>query len=127
MTDDDPFDIDKLTLADDQVRERLAAMPRKTAQIGRRRRKFTMFPDAWEEQLGKVRAGGAVYRVALHLLKESWRSQNNRVKLANVRLKEKGVDRAGKRRALDLLGRLGLISRETAHGKSPVVTVKFTD
>ena len=51
--------------------------------------KFTMFPDAWDYQLAKIRADGCTYRVAIYLLRESWRVDNNRVKLPNGVLKER--------------------------------------
>jgi hypothetical protein len=33
--------------------------------------KFTMFPDAWDYQLAKIKADGCTYRVAIYLLRES--------------------------------------------------------
>ena len=32
--------------------------------------KFTMFPDAWDYQLAKIRADGCTYRVAIYLLRD---------------------------------------------------------
>jgi hypothetical protein len=87
--------------------------------------KFTMLPDAWDYQLAKIKADGCTYRVAIYLLRESWRVDNNRVKLPNGVLKERGVGRWGKQRALRVLGRAGLISIEQKPRKSPIVTVKF--
>ena len=64
-----------------------------------------MFPDAWDYQLAKIRADGFTYRVAIYLLYgKSWRVDNNRVKLPNGVLKERGVGRWGKQRALRVLG-----------------------
>jgi hypothetical protein len=62
--------------------------------------KFTMLPDAWDYQLAKIKADGCTYRVAIYLLRESWRVDNNRVKLPNGVLKERGVGRWGKQRVL---------------------------
>jgi hypothetical protein len=93
----------------------------------RTRSRFIMFPVEWRCQLKRVDADKCTYRVALHLLEESWRSQSKRVKLANVGLKELGVGRRGKRHALDQLGKAGLISAERQPRRSPIVTVKFTD
>ena len=87
---------------------------------------FTMFPEEWKNQLAKVQAEGGVYRVALYLLRESWRAQSNRVKAANKALEAQGVSRWQKYHALEQLGKLGLISIERSSRKSPVVTVKFT-
>ena len=89
--------------------------------------KFTKFPDVWEYHLARVDAGAATYRVALYLLRESWRSDNPRVRLANGVMKGRSVSRWAKHRALNQLGRAGLISVAYGQGKSPVVTVKFAD
>jgi hypothetical protein len=90
--------------------------------------KFTKFPDVWEHQLARIpRVDGAIYRVALYLLRESWRSDNPRVKLANGVMRGRGVGKRAKQRALRRLGRVGLISIEQHPRKSPIVTVKFTD
>ena len=112
--------------------EEVAAFTKEAAAKGtkaraRSRAKFTMFPVLWERQLLSVDADKCTYRVALHLLRESWRSQCNRVKLANVGLKEFGVSRWGKYHALDQLATAGLISTQRQPRKSPVVTIKFTD
>ena len=48
------------------------------------------------------------------------------MKLPNGVLKERGVGRWGKQRAL-VVGRAGLISIEQRPRKSPIVTVKFTN
>jgi hypothetical protein len=93
----------------------------------RSKSKFVMFPDEWDFQLARVRADGCAYRVAIHLLREAWRSGSNRVKLANVALEARGVGRHGKRRALDQLVKAGLITVERQLRKSPMVTIKFTD
>jgi hypothetical protein len=71
-----------------------------------------------------VDAAKCTYRVALYLLHESWRSQSNFVKLANVGLKGLGVGREGKRHALPQLEEAGLILVERKHRKSPMVKVK---
>ena len=81
----------------------------------------------WHFQLARIDADKCTYRVALYLLHEAWRSQNKRVKLANIALKELRVGRWGKRHALEQLGSVGLISTERRARKSPVVTVKFID
>jgi hypothetical protein len=93
----------------------------------RSRSRFIMFPEEWRYQLARVDANKCTYRLALYLLWEVWRSQSNRVKLANVGLKELGVGRWGKRHALDQLAKTGLISTERQPRKSPIVMVRFTD
>jgi hypothetical protein len=69
----------------------------------------------------------AIYQVALYLLWEAWRSDNPRVKLANGVMQKRGVSRWAKQRALQRLGRAGLISIEQHPRKSPTITVKFTN
>jgi hypothetical protein len=91
------------------------------------RSKFIKFPLEWDCQLARDKADGVTYRVALYLLHETWRSGHNRVKLANGTLEARGVNRWGKYRALERLGRLGLISTERRGRRSPIITVKWTD
>ena len=96
--------------------------------MSRRPPKFTRFPREWEYQLARMEgASVATYRVALYLLWESWRSDLQQVKLPNGALRKWGVGREAKRRALDKLGRAGLVAVERRPCKSPIVTVKFTD
>jgi hypothetical protein len=91
--------------------------------------KFVQFPQMWEEQLAKVRAGGCAYRVALYLLKRArWQSPGNRqITLSTTTLRKLGVSRDGKRSALQQLRRAGLIRVEERPKKSPIVTVRFVD
>ena len=117
MTEDDPFD--GLTLSDDHVRERLAIVPRK---IVKRRQHFVRVPWIWVETLSEARYV-ASYRVALHLLYLNWKQKGGPVKLPNGMLAQGGVAKKQKWRALGELERLGLISVERRHGKSPVVTL----
>jgi hypothetical protein len=93
----------------------------------RTKSKFTMFPDAWDDQLARVKADGCTYRVALSLLREKWRAGDSRVKLANVALEARNVSRWSKQHALDQLVEAGLISIERRPRKSPIVMVKFAD
>ena len=90
--------------------------------------KFTKFPHVWERQLARIRrVDAAIYRVALYLLWESWRSDIPRVKVTNGIMQNRGVGKRAKQRALQRLARVGLISIEQHPNKSPIVTVKFTD
>jgi hypothetical protein len=117
MSQDDSFD--GLALTDDQVRERLANVPRK---IQKRRRHFIKVPWAWVERLAKARYT-ATYRVALHLLYQHWKQKGGPVKLPNGMLVLGGVSRWQKWRALGDLERLGLINVERRTRKSPLVTL----
>jgi hypothetical protein len=127
MTRNVPDDMKHLVLTEQEVAAAMkAASPGKKPRV-RRKAKFIMFPVEWQYQLTRVNADVCAYRLALHLLWEAWRSQSNRVKLANVALKELGVGRRGKRHALEQLAEAGLISTERAARKSPVVTIRFTD
>ena len=91
------------------------------------RHKFIKFPLEWAIQLASAKADGSTYRIALYLLQEKWRSGRARVKLANGVLEQQGVNRWAKYRALNELGRLGLISTERRGRRSPFVKVKLAD
>ena len=130
MSHNVPNDMKDLVLTEAEVAAAMKAAsegstPRKLRT--RSKSKFIMFPVEWQFQLARVRADGCTYRVALYLLWEAWRSQSNRVKLTNVGMKEHGVSRWNKHRALKQLVEAGLISVEQRTRKSPSVTVKFTD
>jgi hypothetical protein len=115
MIGDDPFY--GLTLTDDQVRERLAIVPRK---IQKRRQQFVMVPWTWAERL--VGAHGQTYRVALILLHLHWKGKKGEpVKLANGMLKIDGVSRQSKWRALRDLEMRGLVAIECRSRRSPLV------
>jgi hypothetical protein len=108
--------------------EDIAALtPRTYSTTKAKKSGFTIFPDAWDDQLARVKANGCTYRVAIHLLREAWRTGNNRVKLANVTLGGRNVSRWGKQRALGQLVAAGLISIDQPSRKSPIVMVKFMD
>jgi hypothetical protein len=115
MTDDDPFA--DLVLTDDQVRERLAAVPRK---IAKRREKFIIVPMTWRERL--TGAAGNTILVALDLLYLAWKGgKGEAIKLANGTLRDDGVSRHSKWRALNDLERRGLINVERRPKRSPLV------
>jgi hypothetical protein len=90
------------------------------------RGRFIKFPEEWDYQLARVQADGSTYRVALYLL---WKARftGGSVKLANKALEARGVSRWSKYRALDQLGRLGLISTERNGRQSILVKVKFAN
>jgi hypothetical protein len=116
MTDEDPFA--NLALTNDQVRERLAIVPRK---IAKRRRHFIRVPWVWAERLVEARLI-STYRVALHVLYEDWRQKGGPVKLSNGGLAIWGVTRGQKWRALAELVHLGLITIERRPRRSPLIT-----
>src|SRR6476659_8146541 len=104
--DRDPFE--GLALTDEQVKERLAVVPRK---VLKRRQQFIMVPWTWAEKL--VGAHGQAYRVALILLYLHWKGvKGEPVKLANGMLKIDGVSRRSKWRALRDLEARGLVRVE---------------
>jgi hypothetical protein len=122
-----PDDIKDLVWTDEEAAAVAKAASESTTlkKHHRAKLKFTKLPDEWDYQLVRMEADGCTWRVAVHLLREVWRTGNNRVKLANVTLKQRNVSRWSKQRALDQLGRAGLISTERRPRKSPIVTVKF--
>ena len=111
----DPFDLDALRLAPNQLR---TIPPRK---ILKRREHFVLVPFGWLERLEG--ASGKVYSLALHLLYRHWRAKGQPFTLSNGALKMDGISRASKWRGLAELERRGLISIEHRDRKSPVITV----
>ena len=87
-------------------------------------RPFVRFPCLWKEELTKARHI-ASYRVALHLLHETWKTDRKTVELSNEALRTEGVSRRQKWRALEELTRLGLVAVERRPRKTPRVTVRF--
>ena len=115
--DRDPFE--GLALTDEQVKERLAVVPRK---IQKRRKHFILVPWTWAERLAEANYIGT-YRTALHLLYQHWKKRGEPFTLANGMLAKDGVSRWQKWRALKELERLGLIRVERRPRKSPLITV----
>jgi hypothetical protein len=97
--------------------------------MGRGVKKFVKFPEMWRVQLAGIRANGCAYRMALHLLERAhWMSPGNRqVTLSTTSMRKLGVNRQGKRSALQQLRKAGLIAVEERPKKSPIVTVRFVD
>jgi hypothetical protein len=90
---------------------------------------FTKFPRIWEEILGKERASGTTYAVAIILLHEAWRQVNcghkPTFKLTSALLKRGRVGDRGKRTALARLEQFALISVDRKSHRNPIVTVYF--
>jgi hypothetical protein len=115
----DPFDVDKLALTDEQVRERLAIVPRK---IRKQRQQFIKVPWVWAERLAKAHYA-ATYRVALHVLHQHWKKHGEPFTLANGDVGWVGVSPRQKWRALGELEQLGLVRIERRPRKSPRITI----
>jgi hypothetical protein len=81
-----------------------------------------MVPLIWMEQLASV-THVSMYRLALHLLYQHWKTGDGPIKLSNVSLAKVGVSRREKWRALAELESLGLIRVERRPRRSPLVTV----
>jgi hypothetical protein len=92
-------------------------------------KKFVKFPEMWRVQLAEIRASGNTYRVALYLLERArWMSPGNRrVTLSTTTLRRLGVNRDGKRTALQQLRKAGLGAVEERPKRSPIVTVRFVE
>lgn len=118
---DDPFDIKKLALTDEQVRARLAVVPRK---IQKRRQHFVQVPWVWIEKLAG--AHGQTYRVALALLYLHWKGKGEPIKLANGMLEIDGVSRRSKWRALNDLEHRDLIAVERRPRRAPFVQLNLS-
>jgi hypothetical protein len=125
MRNEDIFDPEKFRIT--QERQSAIGPTKPKPQRGSQPGKFVKVPELWREQLCKVRAHGSTYRVALHLLHESWRTGNEAIKLTNVALAKVGVGREGKAIALKELRRAGLVAVEQRPRRSPIVTVRFGD
>jgi hypothetical protein len=113
---DDTFDLTKLALPQEIVRERRAVVPGK---IQKRRAHFVKVPWVWIERLDG--ATGQTYRLALCLLYLHWKSGSEPIKLSNGMLKIDGISRASKWRGLTELERRGLITIERRPSRSPLV------
>jgi hypothetical protein len=113
---EDPFDLGKLVLPPELVRERSISVPRKI-----RHGHFVKVPCWWIERLAKSTRHRATFVVALHLLYQHWKLRGQPIKLANGILKMEGVSRRAKWRALGELERAGLITIERRRRKSPVI------
>ena len=113
----DPFDLDALRV--DPTDGELIKLAKVPAKVEKRRRGFIMLPWHWFEKL--VDETGQTYRVALYLLYVGWKNDGEPIKLTNVALKDVGVSRQSKWRALARLEALGLIRVECRPDRSPIV------
>jgi hypothetical protein len=97
------------------VRVRLAT-PQK-----RRRRRDPFFKFHMSVRKRLIGARGTTWAVATWILYLSWKSNSKVIKLGNVELREEGVSRYAKYRALDSLEKLGLFVVERKGRKASVI------
>ncbi len=74
------------------------------SRAARSKGRFVMLPMAWVSKLAEINASGTTYRVAIHLLLQTWQ-----------------------RKAPTIKHRAGLISVERRPAKSPMITVLMAD
>jgi hypothetical protein len=114
---EDSFDPEKLRCVE-PAPPKPAARPR----IPRSTIPFVKVPRIWIEVLATIpNATAATYQLALHLIKEGWKSPNHVVKLTNSTA---GISRWTKYRELSKLRKSGLVAVEQRGRKSPLVTVR---
>jgi hypothetical protein len=113
---DDDFDIEKFRVEPGQIPQPQS----KKAYVKRKRACFVIVPCTWWHLLARAQHI-VTYRVALHLLDQSWRTGEPAVPLSNCCLEGEGVSPASKNRALIELQELGLIRVKRQWRKSPLV------
>jgi hypothetical protein len=116
MEKDDPFDLKKLPLNQEEMK----AYSGKSAAPKAR---FTLVPDVWKKRLAEGTTNCSTYKLALALLHRDWKNDGRPVRLANKGLEADGLNRKQKYRALADLERLGLVTVERPFRKSPTVKV----
>jgi hypothetical protein len=125
MTDDDPLDLDRWRLTDEQMRVFGACQQEratgKLRTIRKRDKVFIMVPWRWHEKLAG--ATGQTCRLAQLLLYLHWKDRGAPIRLTNRLLEADGISRQSKWRALRELERRGLIQVECRARKSPMVWV----
>jgi len=121
MQKDDPFDLEKLRLTQDDVKTYAG----KAAPARRRPgRDFTIVPRSWSDRLKSAGARHVnAYKLAMYLLYQHWRTGGRPLTLTNVALTGTGVTRRSKWRALRELERLGLIEVKSRRRRSPIVSL----
>jgi hypothetical protein len=121
----DDFDLEKLRVTPEVLAAAAKARGAGQSSPSPRRQprpQFTKFPHSWEERLRSVHSAD-VYRLALFLLFQHWKSTGKPVVVSNVALVKQGVLAKQKWRALRTLEGLGLIRVEGRPGRSPRVTL----
>jgi hypothetical protein len=90
-------------------------------KIAKRREHWAKYPMSYIEAMED--ASGKTFIVILHLLYLHWKGRGAPIKFANGMLKQGGVSRDTKWRALIYLESRGLITVERRPKRSPIVTV----
>jgi hypothetical protein len=114
VLNDDPFDRERLRV--NRARETKRAKPKNW------RRYYVNVPWYWVEQLQTTKRA-STYRVALWLLYEHWRTGGRPIVLSNVAVRQEGLTRYSKWRAITELQTQGLIEVEAVKGKAPRITL----
>ena len=123
--DRDQAELDEILLKDaDDIRLKQpdGPTPKPRLRKGRANTPFVMVPMTWVERLA-AQHSSAAWTVAVRLLHLGWKSSGQPIVLGNVALRELGIGRTQKWRALSLLERLGLISVERHPRRSPRITL----
>jgi len=86
--------------------------------------RFVRVPGEWAHRLCRAKHLSS-YKVAVYLLHLHWKSRGKPIRLANAALKQMGVGRDAKWRALLELETLGLVEVSRRDRKSPEVILKI--
>ena len=119
-------DLDGLKLSPETAERLAKAKPRQEAKAKRQARLFAMLPI---EQFQSLAAGAKSTLLATileldRLVLNSY-SRSNKVKLSNQRLRQLGISRTGKARALGVLEKHGLVTVVRSGKECPLVTVHW--
>ncbi len=95
-----------------------------TATTSQRDRRFLKGPIPWAWLTEAAKLPGHVLHIALALWFRAGVTRSETVVLTTMLLKELGVDRHAKYRALRQLEQAGLVSVAHQHGKNPHVTLR---
>jgi hypothetical protein len=121
MATDDPYaDLKQHRLTPEKLARLAVAAPRRRQEESRH---FVKMPVLWVERLAEARHI-ASYRIALHLLYQTWKTGRQSVELPNASLATLGISRRSKWRALGELERLGLVMVERRRRRTPRIVVQ---
>ena len=115
--------IDELSLEPESVEKGADTHGVKQRRL-KREQQFIQVPMGWIDKLAETKRR-STWPVALCLLRLSWKKESTTVSLPNSALKEFGVSRREKTRALDELKIKKLVTIESAIKKAPRVTLLF--
>jgi hypothetical protein len=120
--DDDAFSANDLKLRPEQL-EGLRPVETGATKPKRRKRDFAQITRDQFYRLTKT-TNAASWKIFLHLLFLNWQNPGRTIRLANGALKQIGVTRYAKCRALPELKKLGLIKLRKRPRKSPEIIVR---